>query len=130
VLPADLYQGLVRAGLPAAQANSIAHLPPVSALFAAFLGYNPMATLLGASALHQLSTAAQATLLGKTFFPNLIANSFMGGLRAAFYISAAICLIAAIASLLRGRRYVHGATESRPDASATNGNGRQGTLGG
>jgi EmrB/QacA subfamily drug resistance transporter len=126
-MPADLYHGLVQAGLPADLANSVAHLPPVSALFAAFLGYNPMATLLGGSVLHHLSAAAQANLLGKTFFPNIISNSFMSGLRAAFYISAAMCLIAAIASLLRGQRYIHGAAEGRPGASATNGNA-QGTL--
>jgi EmrB/QacA subfamily drug resistance transporter len=126
-MPAALFQGLHQAGLPAAEANSIAHLPPVSALFAAFLGYNPMGTLLGSTTLHQLSAAAQARLLGKTFFPNLISDSFMSGLRAAFYISAAMCLVAAIASLLRGQRYIHGATESRPGARTADGSG-QGTL--
>jgi hypothetical protein len=99
---------LTQAGLAANVANQIAHLPPISALFAAFLGYNPMATLIPSAALHQLSTAAQANLLGKSFFPNLISAPFMIGLHAAFYISAALCLIAAIASLMRGKPYIYG----------------------
>jgi hypothetical protein len=54
--------------------------------------------------LSHISAANQATLLGKTFFPNLISAPFMDGLRAVFYISAVLCLIAAGASLLRGQR--------------------------
>jgi hypothetical protein len=41
------------------------HLPPTAALFAAFLGYNPMAHLLPASALQHLPAAARATVLGR-----------------------------------------------------------------
>jgi hypothetical protein len=108
VLPATLYSGLTQAGVPVTVADKIAHLPPTSALFAAFLGYNPMATLLPANALHALPMSDQAALLGKSFFPNLISSPFMVGLHGVFYLSAALCLIAAIASLLRGRRYVYG----------------------
>jgi MFS family permease len=107
-LPATLSVGLTQAGLAANVASQIAHLPPISALFAAFLGYNPMATLIPSAALHQLPAAAQANLLGKSFFPNLISAPFMVGLHAAFYISAVLCLIAAIASLMRGKPYVYG----------------------
>jgi EmrB/QacA subfamily drug resistance transporter len=107
-LPSTLSVGLTQAGLAANVANQIAHLPPISALFGAFLGYNPMATLIPSAALHQLSPAAQANLLGKSFFPNLISAPFMIGLHAAFYISAALCLFAAIASLMRGKPYVYG----------------------
>ena len=106
-LPSTLSIGLTQAGLAANVANQIAHLPPISALFAAFLGYNPMATLIPSAALHQLPAAAQANLLGKSFFPNLISAPFMIGLHAAFYISAALCLFAAIASLMRGKPYVY-----------------------
>jgi EmrB/QacA subfamily drug resistance transporter len=106
-LPTTLFSGLTQAGVPAAVATKIAHLPPTSALFAAFLGYNPMATLLPASVLHALPAANQANLLGKSFFPNLISPPFMDGLRGVFYLSAAMCLVAAIASLLRGKRYVY-----------------------
>jgi MFS family permease len=107
-LPSTLFNGLTQAGAPAVTANSIAHLPPTAALFAAFLGYNPMATLLPASVLHALPAAKQATLLGHSFFPNLISSPFMIGLHGVFYLSAAMCFIAAVASFLRGKRYVYG----------------------
>ena len=103
-LPITLSNGLTTAGLPAALAGSIAHLPPSSALFAAFLGYNPMATLIPTKVLHALPAARQATLLGHSFFPNLISPPFMVGLQSVFYLSAAMCLVAALASLLRGKQ--------------------------
>ena len=106
-LPVTLFSGLLQQGVPGAVANTIAHLPPTAALFAAFLGYNPMATLLPANVLHALPMANQATLLGQSFFPNLISAPFMVGLHAVFYLSATLCLIAAFASLLRGKRYIH-----------------------
>ncbi len=87
-------------------------LPPIAALFAAFLGYNPMATLVPKAALQLLPAASQANILGKSFFPNLISNPFMTGLHAVFYLSAALCLISAIASLFRGKRYIHSEVES------------------
>jgi hypothetical protein len=110
-LPSTLQSGLVRAGLPAASAATIAHLPPTAALFSAFLGYNPMAHLLPASVLAHLPAATRVHLLGRSFFPSLIAPPFMQGLRAAFYVSAGMSFIAAIASLMRGRHYIHGVTE-------------------
>ncbi len=107
-LPSSLFTGLSHAGLPAPLATAISHLPPTAALFAAFLGYNPMGTLLPPSALHSLPAASQATLLSKQFFPSLIASPFMVGLHAVFYIAAGMCLVAAIASYFRGKRYIHG----------------------
>src|SRR5258708_39205857 len=87
-LPSALFVGLVRAGLPAGSASAVAHLPPTAALFSAFLGYNPMAHLLTPGVLAHLPAAARAHLLGRSFFPALIAPPFMDGLRAAFYVSA------------------------------------------
>ncbi len=116
-LPATLQSGLVGAGLPAASARVIAHLPPTAALFSAFLGYNPMAHLVPAGVLAHLPAATRAHLLGRSFFPQLIAPPFMNGLRAAFYVSAAMSLIAAIASFMRGRHYIHGITEESAPAS-------------
>jgi len=106
-LPLTLFSGLTQAGVPAATATQISHLPPTSALFAAFLGYNPMATLLPTNVLHSLPAAKQTTLLGHTFFPNLISPPFMIGLHGVFYLSAAMCFVAALASFLRGKRYVY-----------------------
>ncbi|GCE22381.1 hypothetical protein KDK_61810 [Dictyobacter kobayashii] len=101
-LPSTLANGLTTAGVPAAISDKIAHLPPTSALFAAFLGYNPMQTLIPHPVLTSLPAANQSNLLGHSFFPNLISSPFMLGIHNVFYLSAAMCLVAAIASLLRG----------------------------
>ena len=116
-LPSSLFNGLSQAGLPAPIATAISHLPPTAALFAAFLGYNPMGTLLPPQALHTLPVASQATLLSKEFFPNLIASPFMVGLHAVFYIAAGMCLVAAIASFFRGKRYIHGHEGQRDEVA-------------
>jgi EmrB/QacA subfamily drug resistance transporter len=115
-LPATLSSGLIHAGLPASIANQIANLPPIAALFAAFLGYNPMATLVPKAAIQLLPHASQVNILGKTFFPNLISSPFMLGLHAVFYLSAGLCLISAIASLFRGKRYIYGEAEESSQA--------------
>jgi MFS family permease len=106
-LPTTLTAGLIHAGLPSAPAAAIGHLPPTAALFSAFLGYNPMAHLLPPAVLGHLSAATRAHLLSRSFFPSLIASPFMDGLRLAFYVSAAMSFVAAIASLLRGTQYFH-----------------------
>jgi len=105
-LPAILNSGLVSAGVPATFAEQVSKMPPTSALFAAFLGYNPMGSILG-SAMSSLPAATQATLLGNTFFPNTIAPAVMSSLHTAFYVSAVISAAAAVASFMRGKRYVH-----------------------
>jgi MFS family permease len=117
-LPTSMYQGLIQSGIPAAVAHQVANLPPTAALFAAFLGYNPMGTLLPPAVIQTMSAAAQANVLGKTFFPTLIADPFESGLRIAFTISAVLALFAALASLLRGERYVH-VTETAGGSPAT-----------
>jgi len=110
-LPSVMSVGLTQQGLPAAVAHRIAGLPPISVLFAAFLGYNPMGSLVPSAVAAHLSAQAQATIFGKTFFPHLILPAFMNGLHAAFYVSAVVSLVAAFASLMRGRRYIHGMEE-------------------
>jgi hypothetical protein len=75
-------------------------------MFAALLGYNPIQTLLG-PALAKLPASHAAFLTGRSFFPALISPAFSNGLHIAFDFAIAACLIAAVASLLRGRRYVH-----------------------
>lgn len=106
-LPGALFSGLTGAGVPAAVASRVSQLPPTAALFAAFLGYNPMATLLPPQVLHTLPASSQALLLGKSFFPNTISGPFMTGLHAVFYLATVLCVIAAVASLLRGQRYIN-----------------------
>jgi MFS family permease len=106
-LPHTLTAGLTAQGLPHAAAAKIAGLPPVSIMFAALLGYNPVKTLLG-PALSKLSPSHAAYLTGHRFFPSLISAPFEHGLSIAFDFAIAACLVAAVASLLRGRKYVHG----------------------
>jgi MFS family permease len=109
-LPTTLSHGLVAQGLSHHDAARVAALPPVSILFAALLGYNPVQTMLG-PALAKLPPSHAAYLTGHTFFPSLIAAPFHHGLDIAFDFAIAACLIAAVASLLRGGKYVHGEDE-------------------
>ena len=106
-LPASMERGLTANGVPPATAAHLAHLPPVGSLFAAFLGYNPMHTLLGDKVLAALPPDKAAYVTGKTFFPQLISSPFKHGLAIAFTASLLMCLVAAAASWLRGGHYVH-----------------------
>jgi MFS family permease len=106
-LPTTLYSGLTANGVPPDTAERIAHLPPVGSLFAAFLGYNPVRTLLGPAALERLSPAEAANLTGTSFFPRVIAEPFQHGLAIVFLAALVMSLVAAAASWLRGGRYVH-----------------------
>ena len=105
-LPASLMHGLTAQGVPAADATRLSHLPPTAVMFAALLGYNPIQMLLG-PVLAKLPASHAAYLTGHSFFPSLIAAPFHSGLDVAFDFAIAACLIAAVASLLRGKRYVH-----------------------
>lgn len=105
-LPSALYKGLLKVHLPAAMATKISHLPPISALFSALLGYNPMEVILGPSGLKLLPPASRAVVVGRSFFPLLIAKPFMRALSVVFLFAMAMSIIAAIASLLRGKHFV------------------------
>jgi MFS family permease len=105
-LPGVLYHGLVTHGVPQGAATSVSHLPPVGSLFASFLGYNPMGTLL-APVLPRLPSATAAYLTGHRFFPTLVSQPFATGIHTVFYFAAACCVVAAIASWLRGGKYYH-----------------------
>jgi MFS family permease len=105
-LPAHLFTGLTAQGVPAADASRLAHLPPTAVMFAALLGYNPIQMLLG-SALTKLPASHAAFLTGHSFFPSLISAPFQAGLDIAFDFAIVACLVAAVASLLRGKQYIH-----------------------
>ena len=111
-LPGAMYQGLTQFGLPKALASGLSKLPPTATLFAALLGYNPMAHLIPAGVLHALPAARASILTGERYFPGLISAPFMDALREVFFFSMAMSLIAAVASLLRGGRYVHDEVEA------------------
>jgi MFS family permease len=106
-LPHSLYHGLVTHGVSVSAATKASQLPPVSTLFAAFLGYNPVQHLIGASALSHLTSTQQAIVSGHSFFPQLITGPFRAGLHAAFDFAIGASLVAAAASWTRGGRYVY-----------------------
>jgi len=101
-LSRTMVAGLVAHGVPQAVADHVGALPPVSILFAAFLGYNPIETLLGDPVLNALPAPDKAALIGHSFFPDLISAPFHAGLTEAFVFAAIACLIAAAASWSRG----------------------------
>lgn len=102
-LPHTLSGALQQQGVPAHIATQVAGLPPVSSLFAAQLGVNPVGHLLQPTgALTHLTAAQQQALTGREFFPSLIAGPFHSGLIIVFAFGAALALLAAIASFLRG----------------------------
>jgi hypothetical protein len=107
-LPQALHSGLTGHGVGAVVANQVAATPPVGSLFAAFLGYNPIESILGPTGvLHSLSPANAAALTGKEFFPQLIADPFHAGLVIVFIAAAAMSIIGAIMSLSAGGKYIH-----------------------
>ena len=106
-LPHAMASGLQAHGVHAGDAARIGHTPPVSVLFAAFLGYNPIQHLAGAHVLGTLSAHSAAIVTGRSFFPQLISGPFRTGLHEAFAFAIVACLVAAVASLLRGGVYHH-----------------------
>lgn len=132
-LPTSMSKGLESHGVPTPVATAIAGEPPVSDLFAAFLGYNPMKGILSKisadgrplaadqvkttdtvtcpegdpSLLCSLPASNRDTLIGKEYFPELIAQPFKDGLTIAFSAATLMCLIAAWASWMRGGYYVN-----------------------
>jgi len=105
-LPATLSGGLTAQGVPAQTAGTIAQLPPVGTLFAAFLGFNPIGELLGPQVLGALPPANAAKLTGLQFFPQLISGPFHDGLVIVFWLAIAMAVVGAAASLLRGKPVV------------------------
>jgi hypothetical protein len=104
-LPAQLYRGLVGAGVSPTAAHAVASEPPIGALFSAFLGYNPIKELLGPTgALQHLPPGQAAYITGRSFFPKLIEQPFASGLHLAFTFAALVTAIAVVASAARGRR--------------------------
>ena len=106
-LPHALQNGLVQHGVPLSDAHRVSTLPPVATLFASFLGYNPMATLLGPHVLSALPPGQADQITGRGFFPHLISGPFHSALVYAFVFAIVACLVAAVASLLRGGKYHH-----------------------
>jgi EmrB/QacA subfamily drug resistance transporter len=107
-LPSALSAAVTSAGASPQIAQIFSSTPASGALFGAFLGYNPVATILHtlpASVVSTIPTSTMNYLTGSTFFPNAISSPFMTALREAFIIGSVMCVIAAVCSALRGRKY-------------------------
>ncbi len=104
-LPSAMSSGLEQQGVSSAVAQDVANLPPVGSLFAAFLGYNPIAELLGPSHALQQPGVNADLLTGQEFFPQLITEPFHAGLAVVFGAAAVMMLIGAVASMFSAGRY-------------------------
>jgi MFS family permease len=111
-VPASIYHGLTSNGVSVGVATSLSHQPAISYLFAAFLGYNPLKTLLGPKVLGHLSHAAASRLTSKAYFPQIISAPFKHGLAVVIVFAVVICLIAAVASWMRGSNLNHKLAET------------------
>jgi MFS family permease len=110
-LPRTLTAGLRSQGVPLATATRIAHLPPVSTVFSALLGYNPVRNLVGPGVLGTLPSRNVQVLTGTQFFPHLIAAPFHHGLVIVFTAAAIMSLTGALVSLMRGKQFIYDAPE-------------------
>jgi MFS family permease len=106
-LPSALTNGLTAHGVPASVAAQVGQTPPVGSLFAAFLGYNPIQSLLGPTGVLTSPHVDAAALVGKEFFPQLISGPFHDGLVVVFIAAAVMSIVGAVASFAGGSKYVH-----------------------
>jgi MFS family permease len=128
-LPNALYHGLIAHDVPDHVAAQVAHLPPATSLFATFLGYNPIAHVLGGPTLAAIPHAQAAVLTGNRFFPRLITGPFSSALSAAFTFALVVSLISAAASVVTGRPRRVPATLARPAETPHPDDGRPQPLG-
>jgi len=112
-----LARGTTDAGLPATLAQGISSLPPGAAIFAALLGYDPIAHLLPSSALAALPPSVASRILDPHFFASILAKPFVVGIRAALLACIAMCVLAGVASAMRGsdKRKVPSTGEERDE---------------
>ena len=111
-VPSAMFHGLLAHGVPLATATQLSHVPPLGYVFAAFLGVNPLRSLLGPAILNHLPAGQAAAITGRSFFPQLIGPSFKSALVLILSFAVIMCVIAAIASALRGGKFIHVDEES------------------
>jgi MFS family permease len=116
-----LQAGTLQAGLPAAVGQGIASLPPGAAIFAAMLGYDPVSHLIPAQVLATIPSGILSRVTDPHFFANLLAQPFVEGIRAALLACVAMCVLAGVASALRGadRRPLRATLPAGHDAAVT-----------
>ena len=109
-LPSALVTSVSNTGCPAPIAQAFSHTPATGAIFAAFLGYNPIGTIMkamGSTVTASIPVNTQNILTSQSFFPNAISAPFMNALTEAFVIGAVLCFVAAICSAFRGKKYLY-----------------------
>ena len=91
-------------------APMLSNIPPTAALFSAFLGYNPVNTILTTlppTVVAHIPNTILNILMGITWFPSTLSNAFLPSLQTSFIIGAILSAIEAVLSALRGERYIH-----------------------
>lgn len=106
--PGALHDGLTGQGVPASAAQAVAGVPPVGLMFAAFLGNNPIASLLASAGVpDQFPDSTVATLTSRTFLPHLLAGPFHDGVVVVFVLAAVLATVGVVVSLFRGGVFSH-----------------------
>jgi len=108
-LPSALSSALTAVGAPQL-IPFMTKIPPTAALFSAFLGYNPVSTILSQlphSVVSSIPASAIQAMTGKFWFPSVIAPAFMDSLKIAFYFSATLVFVATVISALRGKTVIY-----------------------
>ncbi|MCI4373573.1 MAG: MFS transporter, partial [Thermoplasmata archaeon] len=97
---------------------------PTGALFGAFLGENPMSTLLAGAAVvpgwQPLSPSVASALIAPHFFANAIQPAFGSALSWAFIFAGCVTGLSAVISAFRGERFIYRELRTGPaPATAT-----------
>lgn len=95
--------------------------PPTVAMFSAFLGYNPVGTIIASVPGLTVPQHALNVMEGLTWFPRTLAPAFMSSLREAFYVGLILSLVAAVISVFRGKRFVDAEAEYVADMDSSPG---------
>lgn len=124
-LPGAIHESFASLGsqiTPAIQnlEDYLINMPPTNALFSAFLGYNPMGSILSSmdpSIANAIPKQIVTTLTSSYWFPQTLQLAFMPALRITFRVGALLTGIAAVLSAMRGQRYVHDTNDQISDVS-------------
>ncbi|MDS0256879.1 MFS transporter [Thermoplasmatales archaeon AK] len=87
--------------------RAFAAVPPTVALFSAFLGINPVASILSSnpSLASLIPSSSLSVMEGTHWFPLAIAPAFMISLHTVFVIGVVLSFLAAVVSAMRGKKY-------------------------
>jgi len=104
-LSTSISSALIKVGVPSDVVSELTRIPPAYALFAAFMGYDPMKFLMSQAGV-DLPGSVYAAVTKPTFFPSAIAPAMATGFIYAYHIAAIMAFTAAVFSYLRGREHI------------------------